>query len=67
MKTLIQQERTESLGCRFSVHNIAVRPDGSQRDIRGTAKVLNPPQNTKLAVHFHIWFGPLIPVPKAGK
>ena len=67
MKTLIQQERTESWGCRFSVHNIAVRPDGSQRDIRGYAKVLNSPENTKLAVRFHTWFGPLIRVPKAGK
>jgi apolipoprotein D and lipocalin family protein len=49
-----------------SVHNIAVRPDGTQRDIRGYAKVLNPPENTKLAVRFSTWFGPLIPVPKAG-
>jgi apolipoprotein D and lipocalin family protein len=50
----------------LSVHNIAVRPDGSQRDIHGYAKVLNPPENTKLTVRFHTWFGPLIPVPKAG-
>lgn len=50
----------------LSVHNIAIRPDGSQHDIRGHAKVLNPPENTKLAVRFHTWFGPLIPVPKAG-
>ena len=49
-----------------SVHNVAIRPDGTQRDIRGYAKVLNPPENTKLAVRFHTWFGPLIPVPKAG-
>ena len=49
-----------------SVHNIATRPDGTQRDIRGYAKVLNPPENTKLAVRFSTWFGPLIPVPKAG-
>jgi len=49
-----------------SVHNIAVRPDGTQHDIRGYAKVLNPPENTKLAVRFSTWFGPLIPVPKAG-
>ena len=49
-----------------SVHNIAVRPDGTQHDIRGYAKVLNPPENTKFAVRFHTWFGPLIPVPKAG-
>ena len=50
----------------ISVHNIAIRPDGSQHDIRGTAKVLNPPENTKLAVRFNTWFGPLIPVPKEG-
>ncbi len=50
----------------ISVHNIAIRPDGSQRDIRGYAKVLNPPENTKLTVRFKTWFGPLIPVPKEG-
>jgi apolipoprotein D and lipocalin family protein len=50
----------------ISVHNIAIRPDGSQHGIRGYAKVLNPPANTKLAVRFSTWFGPLIPVPKAG-
>jgi apolipoprotein D and lipocalin family protein len=50
----------------ISVHNIAIRPDGSQHDIRGRAKVLNPPANTKLAVRFSTWFGPLIPVPKEG-
>jgi len=50
----------------IAVHNIAVRPDGSQHDIRGYATVLNPPQNTKLAVRFNTWFGPFIPVPKEG-
>ena len=50
----------------ISVHNIAIRSDGSQRDIRGYAKVLNPPENTKLTVRFKTWFGPLIPVPKEG-
>ena len=50
----------------ISVHNIAIRPDGSQRDIRVYAKVLNPPANTKLTVRFKTWFGPLIPVPKEG-
>ena len=49
-----------------SVHNIAVRPDGTQHDIRGQAKVLNPPENTKLAVRFSTWFGWMIPVPKEG-
>jgi apolipoprotein D and lipocalin family protein len=49
-----------------SVHNIAIRPDGSQRAIRGYAKVLNPPENTKLAVRFKTWFAFLIPVPKEG-
>jgi apolipoprotein D and lipocalin family protein len=49
-----------------SVHNIAIRPDGTQRGIKGYAKVLNPPENTKLAVRFKTWFGPLIPMPKEG-
>jgi len=53
-------------GGTISVHNIAIRPDGSQHDIRGYAKVLNPPENTKLAVRFSTWFGPLIPMPKEG-
>jgi apolipoprotein D and lipocalin family protein len=34
--------------------------------ILGYAKVLNPPENTKLTVRFKIWFGPLIPVPREG-
>lgn len=50
----------------ISVHNIAIRPDGSQHDIRGYAKMLNPPANTKLGVRFSTWFGPLIHVPKDG-
>lgn len=50
----------------ISVRNIAIRPDGSQHDIHGYAKVLNPPESTKLAVRFNTWFGPLIPVPKEG-
>ena len=49
-----------------SVHNIAVRPDGSQHDIRGYATVLNPPMNTKLTVRFNTWFGSFIPVAKEG-
>jgi apolipoprotein D and lipocalin family protein len=49
-----------------SVHNIAVRPDGTQHGIKGYAKVLNPPDNTKLAVRFDTWFGPLIPMPDEG-
>lgn len=49
-----------------SVQNIAIRPDGTRHDIKGSAKVLNPPENTKLAVRFHTWFGPLIPVPDEG-
>jgi apolipoprotein D and lipocalin family protein len=51
---------------KVGVHNIAIRPDGTQREIRGTATVLNPGENTKLAVRFDTWFGPLIPVPKEG-
>ncbi len=50
----------------LAVHNRALRQDGSEHDIRGTAKVLNPPINTKLAVRFDTWFGPLIPVSKQG-
>lgn len=50
----------------LSVHNIAVRADGTQRGIKGYAKILNPPENTKLAVRFNTWFGPLIPVPEEG-
>jgi apolipoprotein D and lipocalin family protein len=50
----------------ISVHNVAIRPDGSQREIRGFATVLNPPENTKLAVRFSTWFAFLIPVPKEG-
>lgn len=49
-----------------AVHNIAVKPDGTQRDIRGYATILNPGENTRLAVRFKTWFGPLIPVPKEG-
>ena len=49
-----------------SVHNTAVRRDGTEHGIKGYAKVLNPPQNSKLAVRFKTWFGPLIPVPKEG-
>ena len=50
----------------LSVRNIAVRPNGTRRDIEGHASVLNPPANTKLAVRFHNWFGPFIPVPEHG-
>jgi len=50
----------------LAVRNVAIRPDGSRREIRGSAKVLNAPENTKLAVRFDTWFGPLIPVPKEG-
>ncbi len=50
----------------LSVHNIAIRPDGTRHDIKGSAKVLNPPANTKLAVRFDTWFGPLIPMPPEG-
>lgn len=50
----------------LSVHNVAIRPDGTEHDIRGTAWVLNPPENSRLAVRFSTWFGPFIPVPKEG-
>jgi len=50
----------------LSVHNIAIRPNGTQHDIRGDATSLNPPENTKLAVRFSTWFGPFIRIPKDG-
>jgi apolipoprotein D and lipocalin family protein len=50
----------------LSVHNIAIRPNGKSHDIHGYAKILNPPENTKLAVRFSTWFGPFIPVSKEG-
>lgn len=49
-----------------SVHNTAVRADGSTRDIKGSAEVLNPGTNTKLAVRFDKWFTALVPAPKEG-
>lgn len=51
---------------KVGVHNVAIRPDGSRGEIRGKATVLNPGENTRLAVRFDTWFGPLIPVPKEG-
>lgn len=51
---------------KVGVHNVAVRPDGTKGEIRGTATVLNPGENTRLAVRFDTWFGPLIPVAKEG-
>ena len=50
----------------LSVHNTAIRPNGTSHDIHGYATVLNPPENTKLAVRFSTWFGPFIPVSKEG-
>lgn len=50
----------------LSVHNRAIRPDGSEHGIRGYARILNSPDNSKLAVRFSTWFGPLIPIPKEG-
>ena len=50
----------------LSVHNRAISPNGSEHDIRGYATILNSPDNTKLAVRFNTWFGPLIPIPKEG-
>ena len=51
---------------RISVHNIATRPDGRTREIRGRATVLNPGENTRLAVRFTNWFGIFIPVRRDG-
>ena len=49
-----------------SVHNTAVRADGTTRDIRGSPEVLNPGTNTKLAVRFDKWYTALVPVPAQG-
>lgn len=51
---------------KVGVHNVATRPDGTTAEIRGTATVLNPGENSKLSVRFDTWFGPLIPVSKLG-
>lgn len=51
---------------KVGVHNVATRPDGTTAEIRGTATVVNPGENTRLAVRFDTWFGPLIPVSKEG-
>jgi len=50
----------------LSVRNIAVRPDGSERDIKGSATILNPPANTKLDVRFDTWFARFIPKSEQG-
>lgn len=50
----------------LSVRNIAVRPDGSERDIKGSATILNPPANTKLDVRFETWFARFIPDAEQG-
>lgn len=50
----------------LSVHNVATAPNGEKGEIRGTAKVLNPPQNTKLLVKFDAWFATFIPKPEEG-
>jgi apolipoprotein D and lipocalin family protein len=50
----------------ISVRNVAVAPDGSTRDIKGSAKVLNPEVGTKLQVEFDAWFSIFIPESKAG-
>jgi apolipoprotein D and lipocalin family protein len=50
----------------LTVRNIAIRPDGTQRDIKGSAAILNPPANTRLAVRFDTWFAAFIPVAKEG-
>lgn len=50
----------------LSVHNVATAPDGSTRDIHGSAKVLNPGENSRLLVQFDAWFAVFIPKPEAG-
>lgn len=51
---------------KLSVHNVATAPDGSTRDIRGSATVLNPGENSRLLVQFDAWFGRFIPKPEEG-
>lgn len=50
----------------LSVHNVATAPNGETSEIRGTATVLNPGQNTRLLVKFHAWFATFIPKPEHG-
>jgi apolipoprotein D and lipocalin family protein len=49
-----------------SVRNIAVRADGTTREVRGQARVLNPGANSRLLVRFNEWFSVFIPQPEAG-
>jgi apolipoprotein D and lipocalin family protein len=50
----------------LSVHNVAKAPNGEKSEIRGSAKVLNPGQNSKLLVSFNAWFSVFIPKPEQG-
>lgn len=49
-----------------SVRNIAVRADGTTREVRGQARVLNPGVNSKLLVRFNEWFSVFVPQPAQG-
>lgn len=49
-----------------SVRNIAVRADGTTREVRGQARVLNPGANSRLLVRFNEWFSVFIPQPEQG-
>ena len=49
-----------------SVRNIAVRADGTTREVRGQARVLNPGANSRLLVRFNEWFSVFIPLPEEG-
>ncbi len=49
-----------------SVRNIAVRADGTTREVRGQARVLNPGANSKLLVRFNEWFSIFVPQPEQG-
>lgn len=50
----------------LSVHNVAKAPDGEKSEIRGSAKVLNPGENSKLLVTFNAWFAAFMPKPEQG-
>lgn len=50
----------------LSVHNVATAPNGETSEIRGTATVLDPGQNSKLLVKFNAWFATFIPKPEHG-
>jgi apolipoprotein D and lipocalin family protein len=51
---------------KIAVHNVATARDGSQRDIKGSATILNPGDNSRLNVRFDEWFSLFIPNKEEG-